>query len=91
MKTRNKGLKTFIIFAFIIIIILMLFMIKEFSQMKREGNKCISSPFVWGAQKVAKEEGSLLCSCITGSLISFSFNEDGMNNVQKGYVDERIR
>lgn len=83
-QKRNKLLKIFIIVGLLVIIILMVFLIAEFSRIATEGTACISSPFVWGARKVAeKEGGGMFCSCTTNSGKTFTFNEKKMGLVQE--------
>ena len=81
---NNKPLKIFIMSCLIVIIILMGFMIKEFSMIKKEGTACISSPFVWGAQKVADGGEDLSCNCIGTEGTTVSFNKEKMT-VQGGF------
>lgn len=85
-QKKNKGLQLFIIFGMIAIIILMGFLVKNFAKIDKEGTACMSSPFVWGARKVAEKEGSVTCSCTTSSSKTFTFNEEKMSQVSNyGY------
>jgi len=82
MEIKNNPLKVFIVVGVILIIFLMIFTIREFSQIKKEGIACMSSPFVWGAQKVAEKEDGISCSCVTHSGKTFNFDEKKMGQVQ---------
>ena len=80
-QKKNKGLQLFITLGMIAMILLMVFLVKNFAQIDKEGTACMSSPFVWGARKVAEDEGGCSCSCTTPSSKSFTFNEDKMSSV----------
>lgn len=84
MLQKNKPLKIFIMGCLIAIIILMGFMISEFSKIKREGTACISSPFVWGSQQVAKSGEDLSCNCLGSKGTLLNFNKEKME-IKGGY------
>jgi len=77
-KMKNKPLRIFIVVCLVGIMILMGFMISEFSKIKSEGTACISSPFVWGAQKVAESGEDLSCNCLSSTGTTVTFNKEKM-------------
>ena len=51
----------------------------------REGNKCMSAPFTYGAEKVSETDAeSIMCSCSFANpkYEAFSFNEEGMISIE---------
>ncbi len=77
-EKTNKLLTYVIILAvFFTIIILM--------ASGREGNKCMSNPFVYGAEKLSETDtGKVICSCSfpNSNYEPFSFNEKGIISVE---------
>ena len=80
---RKKQSKIVTIILIIALLIGMAFLLNEFRYLNKEGTKCRTDPFVWGASKVASNKGGHVeCSCSVSTPIStipFSFTENGVN------------